>query len=222
MTPLSGLYQLAPNKMEQFAFIDMLFHFVWISPKGNHLQLWSLQHDTIQLEHITGHLFRADERVQASHVFYQSKAEYWMLSNGYKTYKKSSEFLLICYWLSLFFGVLGFFYLLVISIIRILKKQVHKLNPIKWVIINLSAFTLPLFAYSSQSFLAFGDKTIASISLAILTGILPFTLSFTLLKCCLQGTNSNTSKNDIFAMVMLLQLCLVLFAWGLLPAIYWQ
>ena len=166
-------------------------------------------------------LYKANERVTPSHVFYQNAQGDMMLSSGYKTYQQGSILELLFYWSSLLFGLIGLIYILLVGSVRWMfwRQCALTLSPI---VANLVLFVVPAVLYSTQSFLMFSEVTAASISLAILSGLLPFSLLGTLwlnYKC--------TAKNvwqriDRVFILMALQLCILLLLAGQFPVIFWR
>lgn len=219
---LQGIYLLSPNSMAEFEFIDMVFGYVWLTPSNEHLVIKSLQSADKQLVQIDKNMFRDIERAQPSHVFYKNKEGERLLSDGLKTYKKGALTQVAFYWLSFALGLIGFVYILLIGLVRLVRRDSVGFGRLKWGFINLMSFAVPTFFYMNQSFLAFGDITTASVSLAILTGLLPITLLLSLWVCLKSREYQKSIKLDAIFILMSLQMCLVLAAWGLIPTIFWQ
>ena len=126
------------------------------------------------------------------------------------------------YWASLIFGLIGLFYIFLVGLIRIIKRDKVSFVRIKWGFINLLLFSLPIYLYVQQSFLQFGDITAASVFLAIFSGILPLTLLFSLWISVRENLQSKLTKLDVVAIMISVQFVLVLVAKGQLPIIFWQ
>ncbi|WP_278404695.1 serine hydrolase domain-containing protein [Pseudoalteromonas ruthenica] len=216
---LPGVYTPSPNSMAEFEFMDMLFHFVWLEQANEHLVVKSLQKEDKQLLAIEGGLFRDTTRTQGSHVFYANKQGQWFIHDGRKTYRKVSGVALALYWLSMLAGLSGLIYIFIVGLIRLVKRNNQGLGAIKWGFINLGLFALPICLYMNQSFLKFGDINAASISLAVLSGLLPLSLVF----CLWAARKEQQCKRlDVASLVLALHWCVVLVAWGLLPIMFWQ
>lgn len=222
LSTLPGIYLPSPNSMAEFEFIDMLFHFIWLEQSNSQLTIKSLQYADRQLIEVGAGLFRDINRTQASHAVYSDEQGRLFISNGLKTFQKTSGVALLLYWLSLLFGIIGLFYLFVAGVIRLVKRNNQGLGPIKWSFFNLILFSLPTFLYVNQSFLKFGDITAASISLAVLSGLLPVTLFYSLWASLKEKLPSRLIQCDIAAIIMSIQFLLVLVAWGWIPTIFWQ
>jgi CubicO group peptidase (beta-lactamase class C family) len=219
---LQGIYLPSPNNMATFEFIDMLFNFIWIDHSNEQLIVKSLQNMDRRLIQVDKRLFRDINRTQASHIFYYDDDSQLFISDGLHTFKKVSGITLILYWIGLVLGLLGLFYIFLVGLMRVIKRDKDNLKGIQWPFINIVLFSLPIYLYVNQSFLAFGDITAASILLALFTGGLPITLLFSLWVSIKEMSCGKLIKLDIVAIIMALQLCLVLFFWGLIPTIFWQ
>lgn len=217
----SGVYFLAPNSMAEFSIVDRVFHFVWVSETSSQLTVSSLQSADIALQTINQNLYKANERATPSHVFYQNAQGELMLSNGYKTYQRGSILELSFYWLSLLSGLIGLVYVLFAGLVRLVfwRQGTLTLSPI---VANLVLFAVPAVLYSTQSFLMFSEVTPASISLAILSALLPFSLLYTLWLNYKSEAKKVWQRIDRAFIFMALQLCLLLLLAGQLPIIFWR
>ena len=222
LSKLEGIYLPSPNNMAEFEFIDMLFNFIWLKQSNAYLLMKSLQNADRRLIQVKDHLFRDVNRTQASHVFYWDSENKLFLSDGLKTFTQVSVITLVLYWASLIFGLIGLFYIFLVGLIRIIKRDKVSFVRIKWGFINLLLFSLPIYLYVQQSFLQFGDITAASVFLAIFSGILPLTLLFSLWISVRENLQSKLTKLDVVAIMISVQFVLVLVARGQLPIIFWQ
>jgi len=222
LSKLEGIYLPSPNNMAEFEFIDMLFNFIWLEQSNEHLLMKSLQNSDRRLIQVGDHLFRDINRTQASHVIYWDNESRLFLSDGLKTFKQVSIITLMLYWVSIIFGLIGLFYIFLVGLIRVIKRDKVSFVRIKWAFINLLVFSLPIYLYFQQSFLQFGDITAASVSLAFLSGILPLTLLFSLWVSLRGNLQSNLTKLDIAAIMISIQFVLVLATWRQFPFIFWQ
>ncbi len=222
LSKLEGIYLPSPNNMAEFEFIDMLFNFIWLKQSNAYLLMKSLQNADRRLIQVKDHLFRDVNRTQASHVFYWDSENKLFLSDGLKTFTQVSVITLVLYWASLIFGLIGLFYIFLVGLIRIIKRDKVSFVRIKWGFINLLLFSLPIYLYVQQSFLQFGDITAASVLLAIFSGILPLTLLFSLWISVRENLQSKLTKLDVVAIMISVQFVLVLVAKGQLPIIFWQ
>ncbi|MBS3798000.1 serine hydrolase domain-containing protein [Pseudoalteromonas sp. BDTF-M6] len=221
-TAFEGIYLLSPNSMAEFELIDRLFGFIWLRPANDHLVMKSLQSEDKRLVQVSDKLFRDTERTQPSHVFYTNKEGELLLSDGLKTYKKGSLTDLVFYWLSIALGLIGIVYILLLALYRLGARNFSGLKRLIWPCLNLVAVGIPAYFYAHQSFLEFGDPTRASLSLTLVTALLPITLLLSLRLCFKSRDKTKSLIRDAVFILMALQLCVVLGVWGLLPTIFWH
>ncbi|HCM47384.1 MAG TPA: methicillin resistance protein FmtA, partial [Colwellia sp.] len=145
LSKLEGIYLPSPNNMAEFEFIDMLFNFIWLEQLNEHLVMKSLQGADRRLIQVGDRLFRDVNRTQASHVFYWDSESRLFLSDGLKTFKQVSVITLVLYWVSLIFGLIGLFYIFLVGLIRVIKRDKVSFVRIKWGFINLLLFSLPIY-----------------------------------------------------------------------------
>ena len=129
--------------MAEFSLVDRVFHFVWVSQAQSQLTLRSLQSADVTLQAVSQNLYKANERVTPSHVFYQNAQGDMMLSSGYKTYQQGSILELLFYWSSLLFGLIGLSYVLFSGFVKWMfwRQNALTLSPI---VANLVLFVVPL------------------------------------------------------------------------------
>lgn len=217
-----GVYLPSPNNMEEFEFLDLVFNFRWIAVKGNRLVMKSLQNDDRVLLPLNQKLFRASDRTQASHAFITDENGDVFLSDGLSTYKKRSVLIVVAYGLSLALGMLGMIYIVAAGISRIMTKNWAGLKIILWPFLNILGFSIPIILFFNQSFLAFGDLTAASFSLASASGFLPLSLFVSLILLFRQQIQNRWGRLDFLALAASMQLCMVLVYWNVVPLIFWQ
>jgi CubicO group peptidase (beta-lactamase class C family) len=217
-----GVYLPSPNNMAEFQFLDLVFNSRWINRQENEFLMRSLQTDDRVLLQLNDKLFRAGDRTQASHAIIANENGDIFISDGLSTYQKSSALIIIGYWLSLILGLLGMIYLVAAGGLRIAAQGRKGSQIIFWPFLNILAFSIPVIFYLNQSFLSFGELTAASLSLAVVSGLLPLTLLIALLLVFRQGFQTKWARLDCLASVASLQLCAVLFFWGVVPLIFWQ
>ncbi|MFT7688824.1 MAG: CubicO group peptidase (beta-lactamase class C family) [Candidatus Azotimanducaceae bacterium] len=211
-----GFYNLDPNNMAQFSWIDWMFNSIWISEKGGKLLIQSLQNADQELQNVGEHLFRAKDRRLASHVFLDEHKMY--LSTGLTTYVRNTSYLFFANWISMILGLVGIVYLILRGSWVVLNRD-NTMPMVQFLpYLNVMAFVLPAYLFAQQSFLEFGEKTIAATSLAILSGLLPITLIIALIHKC-RSKKGNTL--DLIGYIATLQFLLALVYWEVLPLIFW-
>jgi CubicO group peptidase (beta-lactamase class C family) len=217
---LEGVYLPSPNNVAEFEWLDLVFNFRWLTLEDSQLVMKSLQSSDRILVPVGQSLLRATDRRTASHgIIFDEQGDIF-ISDGLSTFKRQPAFIVLGYWVSLLLGAVGFLTICSVGIARLLTRKTQRLNVIAWPIINLFAFSIPVFLFYKQPFLQFGEMSLASISLATISGLLPCTLLLSILL----GLNRRCawSSRDALASGMLLQLCVVLFWWDLLPIVFWR
>jgi CubicO group peptidase (beta-lactamase class C family) len=222
LSALEGIYLPSPNNMAEFEWLDLVFNFKWLTRQDNKIVIKSLQNDDKILLPLNKNLLRATDRTQASHAIIKNNNKELSISSGLHTYKQQPAYIIIFYWLNLILGLFGLTYIICMSIYRTLIKRTISNNAIIWPFLNILAFSIPVFLYTKQSFLYFGELTTASFLLAVFSGLLPISLLFSLYLIFLGKLKNKWKKWDSLALLMLLQLCLVLIYWHVIPVIFWQ
>ncbi|WP_439100338.1 serine hydrolase domain-containing protein [Congregibacter sp.] len=215
----AGLYTLAPANMAEFAWLDWVFNSIWLSVdrQRNGLLLHSLQAQPRLLLPLGDGLFRDVERSVASHVF-MGKAN-TVLSYGLITWKKASPLPLLLAWASLVAGAVGVLYIILRGAWLTLRGTSFANSALFLPWICLMAFAIPAYLYSRQSFLQFGELTVASALLTLVSGLLPLSLGFALFQV---RRRRKLILPDLLAVLVSLQLCLMLVFQGELPMVFWR
>jgi len=219
---MEGMYVDAPNNMAQFTWLDLVFNFKYITWQDNHLLLRSLQNKNRKLHPLSNHSFRAADRNIASHVLVKTDNNEVLLSDGLHTYKKYPFIKLLFLWLSLVAGLIALVSILFFGLYKLIRKRFNQQNLLFWPFINIISLSVPIFAFSQQHFLQFGDITFASTSLAIVTGLIPLSTIIPTILNYRKKRSLNVSILQYLTVIVLLQWWLVLFYWDMLPAIFWS
>lgn len=216
-----GVYVLAPNRTESFAYLDRVLNFATVRWNGRQLHLNPFQGPTRFLSPVGGWLFRADDRTWASHVLLVSDDSRQVVSDGFRSYEKISLWRMVPLWVSLTAGLAGLIYLMLFGIVRLLCRRLNYADPLFVPFLATVALLLPVPFFFSQSFLQLGDLTLASGLLALVTGILPLAMLFGLWRSFSRYATNRSMLSDKLVMLSVLQWSVVLFFWGLVPLRLW-
>lgn len=213
----SGLYVMAPNNMAEFDWIDWMFNGVWLNAEKDSLIVSSLQNSPYDLSIEEKGLFRLDGRKQPSHVFYENEQGQFF-SNGLITYKKVAAWPLVLSWLSLLAGLVALFVLLLRGTFILVTRQVGKRKDVMLPYLAMLAFVIPIALYRQQTYLQFGEMTLASMMLYLVSALLPLSL---LSAVILQVKSKDRLNTDLLINLFALQFCILLMANDQLPVKFW-
>ncbi|WP_194755981.1 serine hydrolase domain-containing protein [Aliidiomarina indica] len=217
-----GVYILAPSRTESFAYLDQALNFATVRWDGRQLHLNPFQGAARPLLPTGDRLFRAEERTRASHVLIVSDQGKRVISDGFRSYEQASLWRMVPLWASLAAGLAGLVWLLVSGIVRVLRRRLQPSSALFVPFLAAVALLLPIPLFFGQSFLQLGDLTTASALLALMTGILPLAMIFGLWRSFRWGATDRGMLWDKLAMLGVLQWCVVLAFWGLMPVRLWS
>jgi len=217
-----GVYVLAPSRTESFAYLDRVLNFAVVRWDGRQLDLKPFQSTTRSLVPVGGRLFRAADRTRASHVLLVSDEGRRIISDGFRSYEQISPWGMLPFWASLIAGVAGLAYLILFGVLRLLRRRSVSDDPAFIPFLASVALFLPIPLFFSQSFLQLGDLTPASALLAFVTGALPLAMLFGLWRSFDQIATARSVPWNTLAMLGVLQWCVVLAFWGLMPLRLWS
>lgn len=213
----SGFYVPAPGRFEAFAWLDTLAGWIRVDAGADGLHLRPLQGMPLRALPAGGRLFRAPERLHASHVLLRGEEGEYLLANDRQTYRRIPALQLLLLWLSLTLGVLGLAFVLLAGGWRLLARRPWRRDALRWPWLGTVLLALPVALFMRYSFLQIGDVTAASITLALVTGLLPVTMLVGLVHVARRGRD----RRDAAAVLAVLQCLAVLAAWDLWPVRTW-
>lgn len=213
-----GRYVRTPNKMVKFRYVDFLFDSASLVWNGSSLRLSPLQGDARLLTPTGGWMFVANDRSTTSHVLLHGEHGERLISNGLRTYRQVGA---TFYWLhmaSLVLGALGLLWFLLGVPIRGMWKRRLGFSP---GLVGVLLLLLPVPLFLMQSFTQLGDRTAASLALYAGTAALPLLmLGQAVLSWRQRGRPG--ARTDLTAALLVLQWCLALVAWDMLPFALWR
>ena len=214
-----GFYVPSPNRFATFEWLDNTLGFVRVS--ANHgIELKPFLGSASKLSPMGNGLWKAEGRVLASHVLVHMDERRW-LSTGTQTYEHVPLGWMLLRWVSLAAGLVGAVWLLISGIVRAVARRLPRSHPVLLPWLGMLALLLPLPLFLMQSFLAIGDPTAASVSLAIVSLLLPVTLVSGLVRQWRQRRHGVVATLDTAAMLTTLQLLVVLAFAGWVPVRLW-
>lgn len=214
-----GRYVPAPNRMESFRYVDFLFDSAHLAWDGKALRLSPVQGATRVLLPAGGLRFTANDRTMASHVLLQGDGGEHLLSDGGRTYRQVPA---ARYWLvaaSLGLGLAGLLWFLLVVPFRALMRREPAAIP-GVLATGLLAVPIPLFLL--QSYTQLGDQTVASTALYGVTAALPLLMSWQVWRSAGRDEGLAHGWANLVAALLVLQWCVVLAGWGMLPFALWR
>lgn len=214
-----GRYVPAPNRMESFRYVDFLFDSAHLGWDGKALRLSPVQGATRVLVPAGGMRFTASDRTMASHVLLKGDGGEHLLSDGGRTYRQVPA---AGYWLvaaSLGFGLAGLFWFLLVVPARVLMRS----EPVRIPgVLAMGLLALPIPLFLLQSYTQLGDRTVASVALYGATAALPLLMSWQVWRSARRGEGLARGWANLVAALLVLQWCVVLAGWGMLPFALWR
>ena len=217
-----GIYIPAPNRFASFAWLDTVLNFVRLRWDGAHLHMKPFQSNERLLAPQGGLLFRATERATPSHVLLTSSDGKRVISDGGQSYEQVSLSDIVPLWMSLVAGASGLLFILTAGVVRLLMRRLRPSEPMFAPFLAAIALLLPLPLFFQQSFLQLGDVTAASVTLAIVTTILPLAMFAGIVLQLRRRTVRGMAIVDVMAMLGVLQWMIILAAWNLVPLRLWR
>lgn len=218
-----GVYVPAWNAVASLAWVDTVFNPVILRRDGARLQVRALQADPLDLQPAGGMLFQAGGRTVASHVLLTSQDGERFLSNGLHHYRKTPWTAMLALWTSTALGLAGTLYVLGAGGWQLVRGRLRLASPLAPPLACLLALALPAPLFLTQSFLALGDLTPASATLALVTALLPVGIACGLLRALKARTGAGrVDYPGALALAAVLQWLLVLAVWKMIPVVLWR
>ncbi len=218
-----GRYVLSPNRFQMFDYLDRLFGSVRVDGDANGLEMTSLQGSPRQLRPTGGYLYTANDRTTTSHVLLRGAAGEHLISDGFQTFRKVSPAYLLAHWASLLLGLGGLLWILLAGTAQLLTQRSAMLRSAAApAYLSLLLLPVPVPLFFSQSFMALGDMTLASVTLAAATALIPLGMLLSLAVLKRQPVRSSVDLLWGAAAICVLQWCVVLAVNGMLPFRLWS
>ena len=214
-----GRYVPAPNRFAAFRYTDFLSDSARLSWDGRALRFEPVQGPVRVLTPAGGMRLVAHDRSIASHVLLKDQAGRPLLSTGLKTYGRVSA---TTYWLmvaNLLLGLLGLLWFVLVVPVRALLRSEPMAIP---GVLAAALLLLPVPLFLLQDYTQLGDVTIASVSLCVATALLPVLVSWQAWRSVRRREGIAEGRVNLIAAIAVLQWCVVLMGWGMLPFALWR
>jgi hypothetical protein len=216
-----GVYVPMASQLPVARWFDTVLSFATLRWDGVRLQLSPFQSDRLDLRPAGGMLFRRDGRVEPSHVLLHSASGKQVLSDGLRNYQRTPWTTMIALWASAAAGLAGVLYVLAAGLWQLVRRRLARSSILAVPLASLLALLLPLPFFLNQSFLQLGERTAASVLLALVTGLLPAAMAYGLL-AALRRRREGGHTGASIALSAVLQALAVLAGWGVLPLLLWR
>ncbi len=219
-----GWYR-SPSRFQQFAYLDLVGAVAHAGWDGRTLRLAPLGGVARELVPVGGRLLRQAGRHGATHVLLGDGAARH-ISDGQRTFEATSLATLVAAWGSAAIGALAVLSLLVGGIARIARprwRPALRHAPVRWAVASLGLCAAAPLLFLGQPFLAIGDATFASVSVAIVTTLLPVAVGVSLAGTFRHWRRLPRAWRRFDAVVLggLAQWLAVLAWFGLVPFVSW-
>lgn len=222
MSAWHGRFVPSPNRFQMFEYLDTVFGAIRVSADGDSLTLASLQKGARKLRPVGDRLYSASDRISSSHVFFRGEEGEYLMSDGFQTFEKVSTAYLIAHWISILLGLAGLIWILIAGVISLVRYRAAMFRrPEAPAFVASALLFVPIPFFVNQSFMALGDFTLASASLAVVTLLLPIGMLLTFLLAMKKWRLSRTNLLHGMAAAFALQWCAVLAGSGMLPFRLW-
>lgn len=217
-----GNYIPSPSRFHTFRYLDTLFGIIEVKRENHEIVLAALGGSTRVMRPTGPYLFTAADRRTTSHLFLTGADGEYLMTTGFSTLQKTDARYLLALWVSLGCGVAGLTWFLFAGtavVVRHPRQAIrHPVAPAWMAVIGLF---LPLPLFFQQSFMALGDPTPGSLLLAVATACLPLGMMVTIAMVVRAERRSTATLIHGLAATAVLQWCLILAIFGMLPLRLW-
>lgn len=222
-----GYYTRIFTKYTMLGILDEMTTVVHARIEATGATLEPFQGKTKIMKYLGSGLFQMQDRVRASHAFYQAENGDYLITESNVTYKKTSLLKIIALWASLIAGILGILLVLCLGILHLVKyRSFSPKAPILPAFGAICFFIIPIILVAYLPYTQWGDVTAASVSLCVATILLPSGSTASLLRLWQMRKENIGSKailiTTFFSLMMILQMCAVLGTNGIFPLMLWK
>ncbi|MEO6447579.1 MAG: serine hydrolase domain-containing protein [Gemmatimonadaceae bacterium] len=221
----NGWYAVTPNRFQQFAYLDALGGATRVTWDGSSLAMRPIQGAARMLTPVRGRLLRAKGRLEPSHVALGGEGGLGapMLSDGMQTWERVSPWRLSARWIGAALGIGALFFLSGVGggrVVRAIRSGHLRDEPLRWAVAGVALLFVTPLLYLVTPALAIGDPSAANIAVAVATGLLPVAVGASMVESWRRERAART--RNLVALGAVLQWCVQLAWWGLLPLMLWR
>jgi CubicO group peptidase (beta-lactamase class C family) len=218
----NGYYIPVITKVQPFGLFDYVFSHTKVEISKTGALLTPFQGKNKALIYQGKCLFSMKDRTNVSHSFYKSAEKDLLITDGVKTIKKVSGLKILSIASSLLLGLLGLVYVFIHGCKNLIKHKLeYRKQPMFWTFISILMLIISIILIIDQYFMNLGNKTSANYFLAFSTLLLPI-LSVLTLFIIVKEQKKYLQTFRFWAIVFVIQFCVILIANKLIPVILWQ
>ncbi len=217
-----GYYRPSPNRFATFRYLDELFGVARLERTGPTLAFMPFGGAARELRPTGPRLYAAADRATTSHALIIGEDGERLVSDGFGTLQRISATSVVLLWASLLAGLCGCVWFLGVGVTSLLRRRGGRRHPALPAALGVASLLIPVPLFFTQSFMALGDATPASVLLAVATLALPLGALVTLLRAARDQPRHPLRRTHAVFAVAVLQWCVVLAVYGLLPFALWR
>lgn len=221
----TGYYRISPVRFRLFEYIDTVFGLRRLQPgpDGTSMDFISLQASSRHLLYSGDNVYRATDRTTNSHVFYRDADGNPVISDGFHSFDKVSSTFAYYHVGVLIAGLAGVMCIVFIGMFTVIVNlSQFRQSPVFPAFCGVTALTLPVPVFFTQSFMALGDFTPASGLLAVVTTTLPLAMIWTLFRVYQDPSRRTQSLAVGAAATLVLLWWFDMASFGQMPFLMWM
>ena len=217
-----GYYIPVIEKVQPFGLLDYVFSHTKVKTSETSTVLCPFGGKSLELIYQGNHLFSMRDRTAVSHSFYKSVENELLITNGVKTIKKVNGLKILSIASSIFLGLLGILYVFIVGCKNSIKhKFEYRKQPSFWAFVSILLLIFSSILMLNQPIMLLGDKTVANYFLVCSTSLMPI-FSAISLYLIITKQKKYIQTCNFWAILCVVQFCIILFANKLFPLILWK
>ncbi len=218
----NGFYVPIITKVEPTKLFDIISSYVQVKNTEKGLLFKPFQKNEITLASINDQLYRAENKADASHLFYEDESGQRYLTTGIQTVKKINGWKISFLALSFLFGLLSCILIFLVGLYQIFKKGKHVYKePVIYTFTALLVILIAVILISTNGIIHIGNKRFSTFLLYISTILFPL-FSLISLIMYVNHIKVNIKKFGFWLIVLAVQFVVLLLSYGLIPFVTWE
>lgn len=217
----NGYYAPVITKVEPFRLFDLMGSFTKIELLGNNMIHTPFQKNSTELEHLGNGIFKANGRLQASHLLYK-EGDHKFLTTGINTLQKTSGLVIVTVIVSMLLGLVGVIGITISGIVQFFNYKTRFFSkPIFPAFTGIVLLLISIILIASNNIIYIGDKNFGTLFLFISSCVTPILVLLSLIMFFRSGIA--TIKNfGFWFVILLLQTIILLIIYKVIPFSTWS